>query len=626
MATDPNIYKAGTLGSQYQRDFAGELIPTIGSIAGSYIGTAAGIPLAPATLGASIPALGITGSGLGTAAGEFLQQGIEKIGGVRDEYDPAQITAAGLQGATIEGLFRGGGKLGSVAMKKFSPTLFRFFTDVGGFPKEIVDDALKPGGSAGLKEGGKSLYHMVQTTSKKLADKAVTTAAEHAKAVKGLTKGVGKIGVVDDMAIAANKLKEAGKSFKDFMNMQVAIPGLNRTWKVNGNISPGNISFFSKLQAEIADDGAVSLAGALPKGQKGFLYYAAMADDFDGIMQGGLTPGKTTGLLAETPEQARKLAMDLYAKTAGLPVDDVAILQVSVPTAAQLKGVWDGATKLSVTAAPAAYAKVKGKVAGFLSKNNIGVGKDGALAFNRPVNPDEIAQAVAQTSIKDAWANVLKLGANPTIMNIDSVLKRIIRIGTLRSGAGPLDPTTKAIIKEMSEQVLQFADDLGKTSPLYAQYAKLARENTVKRWMLSEAQSVFKGVTHLKTTDSRKIMETLMNMFQEAGYGTKKLVGEVDELLGTQNVGTAAGTVLKDILERQPSTTISPLRTAGVPGILTRTFEAIPRKAVAGYVATGRFMTPEYMPIINVAAKTLGIGTDAVLRLLGQLYLDKTKN
>src|SRR3990167_2567305 len=70
-----------------QRGLLGEIIPTAGAIAGGVVGTVYGAPN--------------IGAGVGGAAGEAFQQGIERLTGERKQFDIGQIAKTGVTSGVL---------------------------------------------------------------------------------------------------------------------------------------------------------------------------------------------------------------------------------------------------------------------------------------------------------------------------------------------------------------------------------------------------------------------------------------------------------------------------------------------------------------------------------------------
>lgn len=134
--------------SQVQRGLSGEILPTAGMVVGGAYG-------------------GIPGAALGGAAGEFAQQSIEKVRGVRGEYDPSQIAASGVTGGVLEGGTRGVVKAGAYGIKVMRPSIIKFLSKFSGYADGVIEKALAraPGVVETLKGGEEALADIVRRSA-----------------------------------------------------------------------------------------------------------------------------------------------------------------------------------------------------------------------------------------------------------------------------------------------------------------------------------------------------------------------------------------------------------------------------------------------------------------------------
>ncbi len=124
-----------------ERGFAGEILPTGGSIVGGIAGAVAGKSTSAA----------IAGSAAGGALGEAAQQFIEKEVGSRQSLDYGQIAAAG----TTSALFEGGGAATAKAVKYFRPSIVKFISRFAGESPAVTEELLSRGtGAISTTRGG----------------------------------------------------------------------------------------------------------------------------------------------------------------------------------------------------------------------------------------------------------------------------------------------------------------------------------------------------------------------------------------------------------------------------------------------------------------------------------------
>lgn len=170
-----------------QRSGAGEILPTVFSVAGGIGGGALGSFGGPVGTFAG----GVAGASAGGALGERIQQGIEQAYGQRQKINSGQIAAQGaLSGVTqaVGGaLFKGASLVGSKVAK---PVFLKVMSKLSGFDDNVLTKALtrSQGVVQGLREGESALKDVVIKTSEGVSNLAKETLKDSSRAIADFSK------------------------------------------------------------------------------------------------------------------------------------------------------------------------------------------------------------------------------------------------------------------------------------------------------------------------------------------------------------------------------------------------------------------------------------------------------
>lgn len=195
--------KSSSTGQKTQRGFAGEIIPTLASIAGGAGGAFLGGPVGA-----------VAGAAGGAAIGETIQQNIEKSYGQREDINSGQIAGAGIIGGVTQGVggiaLKGASKVAGVLKPKIVQTI-KFFS---GYSDDVINRALQrtPGAVAAAKRGEPALNEIVRETSSSLQTLAKQNIEETRKAVNSFNKL--SEGALGSPGLRRTVLKE-GRKFVD---------------------------------------------------------------------------------------------------------------------------------------------------------------------------------------------------------------------------------------------------------------------------------------------------------------------------------------------------------------------------------------------------------------------------
>lgn len=199
-----------------RRSMLGEVIPTGTAIAGQIVGGRLG----------GLPGASAGGAILG-GAGEALQQGIEKMTGEREKFDPSQIITT----AAISGVSPGASKGLGLAVKPLQPAakatanfirpkIINTLTYLSGYGREVVENALKrtPGAIEAITGGEKTLTSMVKRSIATMAKKSGEISAAFGKELNEIAKNE-SLGGLGQTASRKLQLDEVG----DFMRSAIRV-------------------------------------------------------------------------------------------------------------------------------------------------------------------------------------------------------------------------------------------------------------------------------------------------------------------------------------------------------------------------------------------------------------------
>lgn len=244
---------------------------------------------------------------------------------------------------------------------------------------------------------------------------------------------------------------------------------------------------------------------------------------------------------------------------------------------------------------------------------NIGVTGNGILNFARSSMPSNIVSGGDKGAIQDAFNVVRNIGNDTSIKNIDSVLERLITLKSKTPVGTPTGAETRKIIAGMMNNVVGFVKSLGDVSPAYTKYASFLEENLPRRAFVNDAKEVFSGTENLSAKEISLISSRLLNVFKTGRQASKDFAGQVGQRLGTDPLGSAAGTIVKsgDKISLNPAT-VSPR------GVASKIVEALPRVLVQNFIKTGNIAALELHPIVQATARAAGVATKDIAQWIGQ--------
>ncbi len=192
-----------------ERGFAGELLPTIGSIGGGIAGGALGGP-----------AGAIVGSGIGGGLGETAQQGIEKLTGTRESFSAGQVAATGATSAVLQGVAGKALQIGSRAVKAVQPSILKTLSWASGYADDVVKKAMErtPGAVEAIKGGEKTLSNLVQRSAAKVSKFADDLLKSSQKVVDDLSKKL-SFGGPGRPGSRSNVLRQGKKFVENIVNV-----------------------------------------------------------------------------------------------------------------------------------------------------------------------------------------------------------------------------------------------------------------------------------------------------------------------------------------------------------------------------------------------------------------------
>ena len=258
-------------------------------------------------------------------------------------------------------------------------------------------------------------------------------------------------------------------------------------------------------------------------------------------------------------------------------------------------------------------------IASLRSKYKIGVDKYGDLLFDRPSDMSNIVSGGDRSAIQTALHAIRTINQNPTIKNIDSVLERLIVLRSKTPVGSPTGPETRAIIGDMSENVVQFVRSVPPSfGKGWAQYGLYLDDILAKRVMISDAKELFGRTKHLSPKEISQITKRMLQLFNTGNLAPREFAEEVGEKVGTEIVETSAGTLMSTggmTSVRAPELT--------TPGIARQIVQYVPAKVVKTYVTTGKII-PEFSGFIKKAAQIAGVSVKTLMQDIVNLQFNKT--
>src|SRR3990167_5092429 len=255
------------------------------------------------------------------------------------------------------------------------------------------------------------------------------------------------------------------------------------------------------------------------------------------------------------------------------------------------------------------------------SKYNIGVSSNGLLNFDRSVLPSNIVSGGDKGAIQSAFDAVRNITKDTSVKQLDAVTERLIVLKTKTPAGTPTGGETKQIIGGMMDEVLQFAESLGTYGGKgYADWAKFAKQNVVKRSMIDDMKELFGSSRNLSPKEVSQISQKLLNLYNTGKLEIREAAQTLGEKIGEDITGGAAGTIVKT--GKQVNTT------AGIPtarGLIEKAVEVLPRTGLKNYIATGK-ITGEIAnhPTLLKISQALGVSVKALLQDIAALMEDKT--
>jgi hypothetical protein len=248
------------------------------------------------------------------------------------------------------------------------------------------------------------------------------------------------------------------------------------------------------------------------------------------------------------------------------------------------------------------------------SNNNIGVKQGSELIFNRATMPSNIVSRADQSAIQEAFHSVAAVAKDTSIKNIDAIMERLLVLKAKTPAGSPTGGETRKIIGMMMDEVLQFTKSLGPVSPAYAKYAAFLEDNLTKRVFINDAKELFGASANLSPKEVTQITTRLLQLFNSGKSEMSAFAGEVGQKVGTDIVGSAAGTLLKqgdDISVRAANLTKR--------GIVEKVFEAIPRAVVREFVKSGNVTGMANHPVLKLVASITGQSAEVLAQELASL-------
>lgn len=252
------------------------------------------------------------------------------------------------------------------------------------------------------------------------------------------------------------------------------------------------------------------------------------------------------------------------------------------------------------------------------SKYNIGVSGNGLLNFDRAVLPSNIVSQGDKGAIQSAFDSMSGIKKNTTVRQLDAIMERLIVLKTKTPAGTPTGGETKQIIGGMMDEVLKFAESLGKYGKGWSDWAQFSKNNVTKRVMIEDMKELFGSTRNLSPKETSQISKKLLQLYNTGNLPIKEAAQTLGKEIGEDITGGAAGTLLKtgdQMSVRAPNLTTR--------GTIEKILEAAPRAAVRNYIATGK-ITPELSGFANTTAKTLGISSKSLIQELVSLAENKT--
>lgn len=247
------------------------------------------------------------------------------------------------------------------------------------------------------------------------------------------------------------------------------------------------------------------------------------------------------------------------------------------------------------------------------TEHNIGVKSGTELLFNRSVQPSRVVSAGDKNALQEGFKLVKSIEKNTSIKHIDAILERLIVLKSKTPVGSPTGTEVKSILNQMIGEVKGFVKQS------YPQYGEILEKNLQKRILIGEMKELFGNTGNPSPIETSRITSRLLQLYNTGKLEIKEAIESTGKKVGEDISGAVSGTIMN---VDDPFSFRA--KNLGIRGITEKILEAIPRKGLDNFVATGK-ISGELLhnQVITALSKTLNISARALLQEIVNLTADK---